>query len=137
MVNGCSMGAYHSLNFFLKHPALCQGMLALSGLYSLDCDEFRLSSEQVKDVYFNSPIHYLPNLNDPGLLELYRQKNIIICAGQGAWEDKAVADTKTIGNLLKDKKVDAWIDLWGTNVNHDWPWWYLQMNHFLQNLYGP
>ena len=36
MTNGCSMGAYHALNFFLKHPDVFQGMIALSGLYRLD-----------------------------------------------------------------------------------------------------
>jgi esterase/lipase superfamily enzyme len=30
----------------------------------------------------------------------------------------------------------AWIDIWGQDVNHDWPWWYRQMNHFLGCLYG-
>ena len=136
MVNGCSMGAYHSLNFFLKHPDLCQGVLALSGLYRLDCAEFGLAPGQVEDVYFNSPISYLQDLNDPNLLEQYRRKAIILCAGQGAWEDEAVADTKAVGDLLKSKDVGAWIDLWGTDVNHDWPWWYRQMNYFLGTLYG-
>ena len=33
MATGCSMGAYHAVNFFLKHPDLCEGTIALSGLY--------------------------------------------------------------------------------------------------------
>jgi esterase/lipase superfamily enzyme len=136
MVNGCSMGAYHSLNFFLKHPDLCQGVLALSGLYRLDCPEFGLAAGQVDEVYFNSPISYLPHLNDQNLLQQYRCKTIILCAGQGDWEDEAVADTRAVGDLLLDKGVSAWVDLWGTDVNHDWPWWYRQMNYFLGRLYG-
>lgn len=136
MVNGCSMGAYHSVNFFLKHPELCRGVLALSGLYRLDCAEFGLAPGQVEDVYFNSPLSYLPNIDDPNILAQYRGKTIIICAGQGAWEEEAVADTKALGEILKNKEVGAWIDLWGMDVNHDWPWWYRQMNYFLANLYG-
>jgi len=136
MVNGCSMGAYHSVNFFLKHPDLCQGVLALSGLYRLDRTEFNLAPGQVEDVYFNSPISYLPGLNNPVLVEQYRHKTIIICAGQGAWEDEAAADTRALGDLLGSKGVEAWVDLWGADVDHDWPWWYRQMNYFLEKLYG-
>ena len=36
MTNGCSMGAYHAVNFFLRHPDLFAGTIALSGLYRLD-----------------------------------------------------------------------------------------------------
>ncbi|MGE5255242.1 MAG: alpha/beta hydrolase-fold protein, partial [Hyphomicrobiales bacterium] len=32
MATGCSMGAYHAVNFFLKHPDLFEGTIALSGL---------------------------------------------------------------------------------------------------------
>ena len=42
MATGCSMGAYHAVNFFLKHPDLCEGTIALSGLYRLDRHEFDL-----------------------------------------------------------------------------------------------
>jgi esterase/lipase superfamily enzyme len=28
------------------------------------------------------------------------------------------------------------VDFWGPDVNHDWPWWYRQMNYFLGKLYG-
>ena len=38
--------------------------------------------------------------------------------------------------LERDMGIDAWIDYWGYDVNHDWPWWYKQMNYFLGRLYG-
>ena len=114
----------------------CRDDMGVMVLYRLDRAEFGLAPGQVKDVYFNSPISYLPGINDPNLLEQYRQKTIIICAGQGDWEDEAVADTRTVGDLLESKNAGAWIDLWGTDVNHDWPWWYRQMNYFLGKLYS-
>jgi esterase/lipase superfamily enzyme len=54
--------------------------------------------------------------------------------GQGAWEEEAVADTRHLDALLKEKSIPAWIDFWGTDVNHDWPWWYKQMNYFLEHI---
>jgi len=82
MATGVSMGAYHSVNYFLRHPDICGGTIALSGLYRLDRDEFKISSDDIKHVYYNSPVHYLPNVNNPKILEWYKKSNIIICCGQ-------------------------------------------------------
>ena len=49
--------------------------------------------------------------------------------------DEAIDDTRSLDYLFREKSVPAWIDYWGHDVNHDWPWWYKQMNHFLGHLY--
>jgi len=136
MANGCSMGAYHAVNFFLRHPDVFQGTIALSGLYRLDRSEFGLSAADMPAVYFNSPVHYLAEISDPWYLDRYRHSQIIVCVGQGAWEDEAVADTRALNALFRAKAIPAWVDFWGHDVNHDWPWWYQQMNYFLHHLYG-
>lgn len=136
MATGCSMGAYHTVNFFLKHPDLFEGTIALSGLYRLDRPEFGLSPFDIGDAYFNSPLHYLAGLGDSEYLNRYRNRTIVVCAGQGAWEEEAVADTRALDRLFREKGIPARVDLWGHDVNHDWPWWYVQMNYFLGQLYG-
>jgi len=136
MTNGCSMGAYHAVNFFLKHPGVFEGTIVLSGLYRLDRAEFGLSAADVPAVYFNSPLNYLPNLTDAEYLDAYRNRTIVVCVGQGAWEEEAVEDTRQLRNVFTEKAVPAWVDFWGYDVNHDWPWWYRQMNFFLDRLYG-
>jgi len=136
MANGCSMGAYHAVNFFLKHPDVFEGVVALSGLYRLDRHEFGLTGADLPAVYFNSPIDYLAGLDDQWFLETYRKRTIIVCVGQGAWENEAIEDTRALDSILREKTVPAWVDYWGYDVNHDWPWWYRQMNHFLGQLYG-
>ncbi len=134
--SGCSMGAYHAVNFFLKHPDVFEGTIALSGLYRLDRFEFQLSAADLPGVYYNSPLSYLPGLTDPWYLDRYRQRRIIVCAGQGAWEEEALEDTRCLDEVLRTQSIPAWIDYWGDDVNHDWPWWYRQMNYFLNHLYG-
>ena len=134
LTNGCSMGAYHAVNFFLKHPDLFGGTLALSGLYRLDRSEFGLQSHEIEPVYFNSPLTYLPGISDESILDAYRRSQIVICCGQGAWDEESLADTRELENILQAKKVPAWIDVWGHDVNHDWPWWFKQMNYFLDKL---
>ena len=81
MANGCSMGAYHAVNFFLKHPDVFEGTIALSGLYRLDRPEFQLSQAELPAVYFNSPLSYLSDLTDSAYLERYRQSRIVVCVG--------------------------------------------------------
>lgn len=135
MTNGCSMGAYHAVNFYFKHPALFAGTIACSGLYRLDRTEFAVRPEETPAVYYNSPLAYLRGLIEPWYLEQYRRGTIIVCAGQGAWDEEALADTRELEAICRERSIPAWIDIWGHDVNHDWPWWYKQMNYFLGRLY--
>jgi len=48
---------------------------------------------------------------------------------------EAIEDTRCLDYLFAEKSVPAWIDYWGHDVNHDWPWWYRQMNYFLEHLF--
>lgn len=135
MANGCSMGAYHAVNVFLKHPGLFTGAIALSGLYRLDQTEFGLTANDIAAFYFNSPLHYLADLDDQWFLDWYRRSDIVVCVGQGAWETEAIADTRGLSDLFRKKRIPAWVDFWGEDVSHDWPWWYRQMSYFLDYLY--
>lgn len=136
MTNGCSMGAFHAVNFFFKHPDVFDGTIACSGLYRLDRSEFGLGAGDVAAVYFNSPLNYLAGLDDSWYLERYRQRTIVASAGQGAWDEESLADTRALEAICRNQSIPAWIDVWGPDVNHDWPWWFKQMNYFLGHLYG-
>ena len=82
---GISMGALHAANLFFKHPDLIQGVLALSGCYDLSV---YTNGYYDDNVYFNSPAHYLRNLNAQWHLELYRQsRHIHFVSGSGAYEN--------------------------------------------------
>jgi len=131
LATGVSMGGYHSANFFFRHPDLFDALISLSGLFQLRM----FVGDYVDDnVYFNSPLLYLPHLEDPWYLERYRESKIVICAGQGAWEDAMNADIAEMRRILESKGIPAWIDLWGSDVNHDWPWWRRQMPYFLGKM---
>jgi esterase/lipase superfamily enzyme len=131
IATGCSMGAYHAANFFFKHPDVFDTMISLSGLFHLQM----FTGEYVDDnVYFNSPLQYLPGLTDPWFLDQYRRSNIIVGVGQGAWEDAMLADAYALKRILDDKGIPHWIDIWGYDVNHDWPWWRKMMPYFLSHM---
>ena len=131
LTTGCSMGGYHSGNFFFRHPDIFDSVIAISGPFSLN---MFVGDYMDDNVYFNSPISYLQNLNDRWYLDQYRQSKIIICVGQGAWEERMLADTHAIKRILDEKNIPAWIDFWGYDVNHDWPWWRKMVPHFLGHL---
>jgi esterase/lipase superfamily enzyme len=131
ITTGCSMGGYHSANFFFRHPDIFDTVIAISGPFSLNM----FVGEYMDDnIYFNSPLAYLSNMSDPWYLDQYRQSNIIVCVGQGAWEERMLADTYALKKTLEDKAVPAWIDIWGYDVNHDWPWWKKMLPFFLGHL---
>jgi esterase/lipase superfamily enzyme len=131
LATGCSMGGYHSANFFFRHPDLFDAVVALSGVYQLGGF---IGGYMDDNVYFNTPLAYLPNLQDHWYLERYRRSQIVICVGQGAWEDEMVADTRALDGILRARGIPAWVDYWGHDVNHDWPWWRHQMPYFLSKL---
>ena len=134
IATGVSMGGYHSANVFFRHPEIFDTLIAISGLYRLN----HFIGDYVDDnVYFNSPLMYLENLTDPEYLELYRQSRIIVCAGQGAWEEEMLEDTYTLKRILEQKDIPHLIDIWGGDVNHDWPWWLKMLPYFLGKLELP
>ena len=83
-------------------------------------------------LYDNSPECFLPNMSpDHPYIDLYNQKQIIICVGQGAWEDDGIRSLRYLESVFREKGINAWCDFWGYDVNHDWPWWFKQMHYFL------
>ncbi len=128
---GCSMGGYHSANFFFRHPDVFDTLIGLSGLLEL---RMFIGDYMDDNVYFNTPLAYLPNMTDPWYLDQYRQSNIIVCAGQGPWDEDMLAEARQLKGILEAKGVSAWIDIWGHDVSHDWPWWRRQMPYFLHHL---
>jgi esterase/lipase superfamily enzyme len=134
MTTGVSMGAYHAANFFFRHPDVFDAVIAISGLFRLN---HFIGDYMDENVYFNTPLAYLPDLTDHWYLDQYRQSRIIVCTGQGAWEDEMLADTYALKGILEQKEIPNWIDIWGGDVNHDWPWWHKMLPYFLEKLQLP
>lgn len=132
IATGCSMGAFHTINFALRHPDLFDTAIALSGVY--DARFFSGEFHGNYEVYLNSPIDYLWNQQDEWFLSRYRQNHYIVAVGQGAWEEDHIIDTTRLQEAFTAKGIDAWFDYWGQDVDHDWPAWRNQMPYFLSKL---
>ncbi len=130
LTTGASLGAFLAANAYLKHPDVVRGMIAMSGSYDVKA---YLNGYYDDHVYFNNPSDYLPNLNDDYFLPLLQRADaIFILSGQGAYE---VPDrSRDLSNTLNSKGIPHTLDLWGTDVNHDWPWWRRMLPHCLDKL---
>ena len=131
MTTGCSLGGYHAMNFYLRHPDVFNAVIALSGCYQL---KYLIGDYCDDNVYFNSPLQYLPDCNDPWFIAHYQRGQIIACCGQGAWENEMIHDTSELARIFREKDIPAWCDFWGNDVNHDWDWWRRQLPYFLGHI---
>lgn len=124
---GASFGALHSANLFFKRPDIINGCIAMSGVYNLM--EYTKGYYD-EDVYFNSPMHYMPNLNDHHILELIRRSSHVhLFSGSGAYEDPNSA--REFASILYNKGIWYELDIWGTEWTHDWPTWRAALPHYL------
>lgn len=127
---GCSMGATHALNLYLRFPSLFDRCLALSGIYNAS---FFMGEYNDELIYMNSPADYMANFPaDHPFIEEYNRHKAVVCTGQGAWEEPA--STRFLDQRFRELGINIWVDFWGYDVNHDWPWWYKQAAYFLPYL---
>ena len=119
ITTGASLGAFLAANEYFKHPDLFRGIIGLSGSYDI---KPYFQGFYDDNVYFNNPVDYIPGLNYGHYLpKLRRGDAIYILSGQGAYEDPQ--RSRQLSELLAAKGIPHTLDLWGQDVNHDWPWW--------------
>ncbi len=114
---GCSFGAYHALNFAMRHPDVVTHMVAMSG--SFDIRSF-LNGYYDDDCYFNNPVDYVSQMSDSWFLDRYRQMKIVLAAGD--W-DICLGENYRMAQILGAKSIPHRLDVWGVHQKHDWPLW--------------
>ena len=124
---GASFGALHSMNLFLKRPDIISGVIAMSGV----CDLTEYTKGYFDEsVYFNSPAHFIPNLNDLHIPEqIRRSSHIHSLTGSGSYEDPAASGK--FAKALYDKSIWYELDIWGQEWPHDWNTWRAMLPHYL------
>lgn len=130
ITSGASFGALHAMNLFLKRPDLFNGTISMSGVYDLSEYTKGFFDDQV---YFNSPIHYIPNLEDHDILERHRAGRIVIATGSGSYEDPEA--NRRFSQVLNDKSIPHELDVWGHDIHHDWPTWRRMLPHFIETRF--
>ncbi len=128
VVAGASIGAFNALAITCRYPELVDAAVCMSGTYAIE----QFSGGQVNDdLYYSSPLHFLPGLEGPQL-DALRRTMIVLACGSGQWEDPG--ESWAVGNLLGSKGIPNRVDDWGPGYKHDWPTWWEMLPMYLDDL---
>ena len=124
IVTGASFGAYHAMNFALRHPDITNRVIAMSGLYNI---ERWLGDYRDDNIYDNCPCLYLPNEYNENRLHMLRGMDIIIAIGQN---DPNIANNRWFSDALWGKEIWHAFRVWD-GWAHDWPFWHQMLRLYI------
>jgi len=123
IAHGCSLGAFHAANIAFRHPKFFDKLVAFSGRYSLceDIDEFAdlFDGHYDEQVYLNTPIHYLPNLECPEILSDIRRMEIVLTIGE---QDPFRKNNETLSRILTEKGIEHTLHHWHERAHCGYYW---------------
>lgn len=113
VASGCSLGAFYAANMTFRHPETFTRLVAFSGRYDLTIgiDEFAplLGGIYDDEVYFNTPNHFLRNLNDPLRIQALRRIDMIFVIGN---QDPFLENNRYLSSILQDKGIGHQLHEW-------------------------
>jgi esterase/lipase superfamily enzyme len=103
---GCSLGAYHAVNFAFRHPHLFKKVIGISGRYDLTLQlpffDDLFETYWNEDIYFNMPSQYIPNLSDDDKIRSLQNLEITLIVGK---EDAFLEINQQLSDSLHKKNI--------------------------------
>ncbi|MCL2673407.1 MAG: hypothetical protein FWF01_03380 [Alphaproteobacteria bacterium] len=131
VIAGIDRGATDASNLFFGYPKFFKGLVSISGLYK--ASHF-FGPYMNKEVFRNSLIDALEDIQDEEVLRQYADADIIFSAGSHEHSRPSLEDTMAVVQLLKDKNIPVLADYWGEDVTPSWDWWNKQLPYFLAKV---
>jgi len=128
VVAGASIGAFNAVALLCRFPDEFEVAIGMSGTYRL---QRFLDGRWSEDLYFASPLDFLPGL-DGDQLQVLRQRRVILASGEGAHED--IGESWALAEVLGNKGVPNRVDSWGPETIHDWPTWWRMLPQYLEEI---
>ncbi|MGB0415533.1 MAG: esterase family protein [Coraliomargarita sp.] len=129
--HGCSLGAFHAANIAFRHPHRFKKLAAFSGRYDLtlaiECFDNLLDGYYDESVYFNTPTHYLSNLDCPERLDHLRDMDIVLIIGE---KDPFKGNNEHLSRILATKGIDHRLEYWQDRA-HRGHYWRQMAPHFV------
>jgi esterase/lipase superfamily enzyme len=125
---GASIGAFNAVALLCRYPDAFEAAIGMSGTYQI---RRFLEDRWSEDLYFASPIDFLPGL-DGDDLSVLRQRRVILASGEGAHED--IGESWALAEVLGSKGVPNRVDSWGPETIHDWPSWWRMLPQYLEEI---
>lgn len=132
IAHGCSLGAFHAANIAFRHPHLFQQMLGFSGRYDLrlHTPHFRdlLDGFYNDEVYFNTPPHFLSQIQSSPQLQHLQQMRILLVVGQ---TDEFASNNRQLSEILNYQGLRHEFYLWQGEA-HKPHYWQQMLRHYLR-----
>jgi esterase/lipase superfamily enzyme len=122
---GCSFGAYHAMNFALRHPDAARRVIALSGVYDIqhlgEVDDEPGWPDGYTDatVSAHDPLDYVVHEEDPGRVEAWRGMDLWLSTG---CEDTGAPNHERFSRALRSRDIPHTLTF-VRGIAHDWPSW--------------
>ena len=120
---GAALGGYHAANLFFKRPDLFIGTAVADATF--DIKHFT-GGYYDENCYFNSPVDFLPNLEDEYWLAYLRKtKRLILTTGTG--EGTSPENVRRMSDILKRKGIPHEVEYWGEEWKREPKSWIEQL----------
>jgi esterase/lipase superfamily enzyme len=125
---GASIGAFNALAVLCRYPDVFTTAVCLSGTFDL---QPLYGGAFNDDLYFSSPLHFLPSL-EGGQLDTLRDRFAVLASGAGDWEDPR--ESWRVAEVLGAKGIPNRVDDWGPDWPHEWPTWRRMLPQYLDEF---
>lgn len=120
---GCSLGAFHALNFALKYPEQFNKVVGMSGRYDPTAQighyDDLFSGYRDQNIYYNTPVEYLKNLEDEHLLRDIRRLEVVLVVGR---DDVLLENNRHMHHILLEQGIHSTLHIWDHEVHHARAW---------------
>jgi esterase/lipase superfamily enzyme len=124
VTTGASFGAYHAVNFGLRHPEAVQRILGMSGMYDI---RHMTGGYTDQNVYACNPVEFIPNEWEQGRLSAMQRQDIILAIGR---DDPSYENNAAFSGMLWNKGIGNALRVWDGHA-HDWPYWERMVRMYL------
>lgn len=123
IVYGCSLGAYQAANIAFRYPQFFHKLCAFSGRYdltqSVECFGDLFEGYYDDSIYFNTPTHFLPQLNCDWRLERLRNMDMVFTIGK---QDPFLANNHHLSQILLSKGIRHAMHEWDGRAHRGASW---------------
>lgn len=112
--SGAFLGAYYALLFGLKYPKKVNKVIGISGTYDI---KPYLDGFYDDNVYYNNPVDFVPNLNDPAILKDISDIDIRLLSYKN---DPQRGSSERMSDTLWLKNVEHNFYVWNEVISDPW-----------------